>query len=129
MSNSALTEYRGEIGATLLILFTFGSLIGILGAAFGNQLTGFWSIFQDIVSPFGNWVYWLALIGPVGFIVVLWWMLDYFFKVRKLKDLIDTESKAKFIKCQDDIEYIAWRLPRKYKVMVALKKTELKVAK
>ena len=114
MSNNALTEYRAEFGIILLLLFGLTSLIGILGASTGNNLTGFWAAFKDLVEPFGNWVFWLAVIGPLGFLLSLWWILDYVLKVRKLKRLIDTESKAKFIKNLDDIEYIAWRLPKKF---------------
>ncbi len=127
MANDTMTEYRVEFGVSLLLIFGVASFIGILGALTGNHPTGFWSAFQDLVSPFGNWVSWLAVIGPLGFLLSLWWSLDYVFKVRKLKRLIDTESKAKFIKNQDDIDYIAWRLPKKYKVMVARKKSELKI--
>lgn len=127
MSNNVLTEYRPEIGTLLLILFGLASFIGILGASTGNHLEGGLSIFRDIVATFGNWVYWLAVIGPVGFAVVIWWVLDYVFKVRKLKNLIDTASKSKFIKNLDDIDYIAWRLPKKYKIVVAEKKKELRV--
>jgi len=128
MSNNVLTEYRMEIGVTLLILFGLASLIGILGAVTNNHPTGFWGTFQDLVTPFGNWVYWLALVGPLGFIFSLWWAVDFILKIRKLKDMINTESKAKFIKNQDDIEYIAWRLPKKYKILVARKKTELRIS-
>jgi hypothetical protein len=128
VSNNVLTEYRVEMGITLLLVFGLASLIGILGASTNNNLTGFWSTFQSIVESFGNWVYWLAFIGPLGFLCALWWMADYILKVKKLKNLIDTESKAKFIKNQDDIEYIAWRLPKKYKVLVAKKKIELKIS-
>lgn len=127
MANNVLTEYRAEFGVSLLLLFGVTSFIGILGATTGNNITGFWSSFQDIVVPFGNWVYWLAIIGPLGFLFALWWVTDYVLKVRKLKRLVDTESKAKFIKNQDDIEYIAWRLPKKYRAMVASKKSELKI--
>ncbi|MEM4264551.1 MAG: DUF3198 domain-containing protein, partial [Thermoplasmata archaeon] len=118
-----------EIGITLLIVFVFASLLGLLGVFMGSNLSGFWATFQDIIVPLGNWVYWLAIIGPLGVIVTLWWDLDYFFKVRKLKELSDTSSKAKFIKNLDEIEYLAWRLPKRYRMMVAEKKNELKISK
>lgn len=127
MSDNVLTEYRMEFSITLLILFSLMSLIGILGAVTNNHPTGFWSTFQDLVAPFGNWVYWMALAGPIGLMFSLWWVVDFIIKIRKLKDMINTESKAKFIKNQDDIEYIAWRLPKKYKILVARKKVELRI--
>jgi len=129
MKTVVLIEYRPEIGVFLLLVFGLSSFIGLAGALTGNNLTGDLSFLQEIVSPFGDWVYWLSLFGLVGFIIDLAWVLDYWLKTRKLKELIDTESKAKFIKNMDDIEYIAWRLPKKYRALVAQKKVDLKITK
>jgi hypothetical protein len=129
MGDNILTEYRLEIGITLLLVFSFVSFLGLVGVFLGSNLKGVLAIFQDLIVPLGNWVYWLAVIGPLGLIVTLWWDLDYFFKVRKLKKLSDTSSKAKFIKNLDEIEYLAWRLPKRYRAMVAEKKNELKISK
>lgn len=93
----------------------------------GSKLREPWVIFWDLVAPLGNWVYWLVILGILGLIVALWWDVDYFLKVRKLKELSDTSSKAKFLKNLDEIEYLAWRLPKKFRVMVAQKKEELKI--
>ena len=128
MKNYILVEYRAEIGIFLLLILGLSSFLGILGAASDGHIEGSLSTFQDIVNFLGGWAYWLALIGVVGFLIVLWWVLDFVLKVRKLKDLINTESKAKFIKNMDEIEFIAWRLPKKYKNVVSEKKIELKVA-
>lgn len=129
MKTVILIEYRPEIGISLLVILGLASFIGLAGAMTGNNLTGDLSFLQDIVKPFGDWVYWLALVGLVGFIIDLAWVLDYWMKTRKLRDLIDTESKSKFIKNMDDIEYVAWRLPKKYRALVAEKKVELKITK
>jgi len=129
MSNSIMTEYRAELGIIFLILFSIASFLGLIGAFMGSDLPGGWDIFQDLITPIGSWAYWLSVIGPLGLIVTLWWDFDYFFKIRKLKEYMDTSSKAKFLKNLDDVEYLAWRLPRKYKMMVAEKKKELKITK
>lgn len=123
-----LVEYRAEIGVFLLLVLGLASFLGILGVATGNHITGGLSIFQDIITALGGWTYWITFIGVVGFLIVLWWVIDYILKVRKLKDLIDTESKAKFIKNMDEIDFIAWRLPKKFKTLVSEKKVELKIA-
>jgi hypothetical protein len=123
-----LVEYRAEIGVFLLLVLGLASFLGILGVATGNHITGDLSIFQDIITALGGWTYWITFIGVVGFLIVLWWVIDYILKVRKLKDLIDTESKAKFIKNMDEIDFIAWRLPKKFKTLVSEKKVELKIA-
>jgi hypothetical protein len=128
MRDYFLVEYRPELGTFLSVVFGIASFIGVIGAASGaNPLPGPLSAFQDIVNAFGLWVNWLAIAGIIGFIVAIWWMIDYVLKIRKLKDLMDTESKSKFIKSMDDIDFIAWRLPKKYKNLVANKKSELKI--
>jgi len=127
MKDELLVEYRAELSAFLLIIFGLAGFIGILGAATNEQPTGDFAAFQGLISAFGDWVYWLALIGPVGFFIVIWWALDFVLKIRKLKELIDTESKAKFIKNMDDIDFLAWRLPKRYKAMVSRKKADLKI--
>lgn len=129
MGNNILTEYRLELGVTLLILCSFSTFLGLIGIFVGSSSSDFLAIFLDIVVPLGNWVYWLAILGLLGTIIALWWDLDYFIKVRKLKNLSDTSSKAKFIKNLDEIEYLAWRLPKRFRMMVAEKKEELKITK
>lgn len=129
MKDELLVEYRAELSVFLLIILGLAMFIGILGAATNNEPTGSLSVFHDLVSAFGGWVYWLALVGTIGFLIVLWWAIDFVLKIRKLKELMDTESKAKFIKIMDDVEYIAWRLPKRYKDMVAQKKVDLKIVK
>ena len=128
MKDRIIVEYRAELGTFLLLILGLASFIGLLGVLYGVQpLPGELSAFQGIVDAFGSWTNWLVVAGIIGFLIVLWWLVDYVNQIRKLKDLIDTESKSKFIKNMDDIDYIAWRLPKKYKKVVAEKKAELKI--
>lgn len=127
MSRGIMTEYRAEIGSFLILLFAIASFLGIVGIGLGPELKGGWSLFQDIIDAAGNWIYWLALLGVLGLVFSLWWMSDYVIKCRKLRGMLDTTSKAKFIKNMDETEYIAWRLPQKYGVRVVNKKKELKI--
>lgn len=128
MKDRLLVEYRAELGAFLLLILGLASFIGLLGVLDGGQpLPGELSAFQGAVNAFGDWANWLVVAGIIGFLIILWWLADYVNQIRKLRDLIDTESKSKFIKNMDDIDYIAWRLPKKYKKLVAEKKSELKI--
>lgn len=129
MSESVWTEYRPEFGISLLIVSSLASLLGLVGIFAGDNPEGIFNIFHDLLVSIDGWIYWLALIGILVLVGTIWWDLDYFFKTRKLKNLIDTSSKAKFLKSLDDIEYLAWRLPKKYKNMVVEKKIELKITK
>lgn len=127
MGNSILTEFRLELGFFLVLIFSVATFLGVLGAIFGPELEGALSSLQSLIDPLGNWAYWLIAIGPIGLAISLWWLSDYFSKGKKLKKLIDTTSKAKFTKSMDDIDYIAWRLPKRFKLMVSRKKSELKI--
>ncbi len=126
-----LTEYRLEISSMLSILFAVVMVIGIAGVYLnmeeGNHLPSVISFLEELATPFGNWVAWLAAIGPIAFIICIWWFYDYVKKTRELARLIDTPSKAKFVRNLDDIEYLAWSLPQMYEDKVLRKKKEFKL--
>jgi hypothetical protein len=131
LAKSMLTEYRLEISSMLSILFAVVMVIGIVGVYLnmeeGNHLPAAISPLEELATPFGNWVAWLAAIGPIAFIICIWWFYDYVKKTKELARLIDTPSKAKFVRNLDDIEYLAWSLPQKYEDKVLKKKKEFKL--
>lgn len=115
----------------LSLLFAVLMVIGIAGVYLNmdeeNQLPGPLSILEDLTSPFGDWVAWLAVIGPIAFIICVWWLYDYLKKTKELAQLIDTPSKAKFVRNLDEVEYLAWSLPQRYEDEVLAKKKEFKL--
>lgn len=135
MPRDFLTEYRLEMSALLSFVFGLLSVIGLVGARYINidgkivtfKLPAGLSSLHDLIQPFGTWVTWIALIAPIGFVVCLWWLYDYVKKVRKLASLMDTPSRAKFVRNMDDIEYLAWVLPRRFEKQVLDKKREFKL--
>jgi len=135
MPRDFITEYRLEMSALLSFVFGLLSVIGLVGARYINidgkivtfKLPAGLSSLQDLIQPFGTWVTWIAVIAPIGFVVCLWWLYDYIKKVRKLASLMDTPSRAKFVRNMDDIEYLAWVLPRRFEKQVLDKKREFKL--
>ncbi len=136
MSKSFLTEYRLEFGSLLALLFGFLTIISIVGVlalrADAQEppatVPSFLLPIKNYLSdPFGTWVYWLVVVAPIGLVVCSWWVYDYVKKVRELADLIDTSSKAKFVRNMDDIEYLAWSLPKRFEDHVIEKKREFKL--
>jgi len=139
MSKSILTEYRFELGALLTLLFAFLTLVSLIGVKYidvtdenGDKtasfdLPGYLSFFETFLDPLGTWVTWIAVAAPIGLIVCAWWLYDFFKKTRELASLIDTPSKAKFVRNMDDIEYLAWTLPQRYEDKVIAKKKEFKL--
>lgn len=92
-----------------------------------NRLPSFISFLQDLSDPFGRWIAWIVIAAPIGLIICVWWYYDYVRKIRELADLIDTPSKAKFVRNLDEIEYLAWSLPQRYEDKVLMKKKEFKI--
>lgn len=124
MPKGFLTEYRLELSSMLIVLFAFLTIIGVVGVFFENSLPSYLSFLKDLTEPAGSWAYWFVAIGPIGLVVSIWWLYDYVKKTRELADLIDTPSRAKFVRNLDDIEYLAWSLPRRYEKQVIQKKKD-----
>jgi len=127
MPKGFLTEYRLELGSFLVIGFAVLTIVGIIGVFFVGKLPASLSFLEDLSAPFrgsdgGNWAYWMIVVGPIGLAVCIWWVYDYFKKVQKLSRLIDTPSKAKFVRNIDDIDYLAWSLPQRFEDKVLEKK-------
>lgn len=135
MAKSILTEFRLELSSLLSLLFGFLTLVGVVGSFFKTTSNGVVTyhlpkalgFLGQLTTPFGQWVTYLVVIGPIGLIVCIWWLVDYIRKKRELAKLIDTPSRAKFVRNLDDIEYLAWVLPQKFEDKVLEKKKEFKL--
>jgi len=135
MAKSFLTEFRLELSSLLSLLFGFLTTVGVVGSFFKStnddavtyHLPKLLSFLGDLTNPFGQWVTYLVVIGPIGLVVCLWWLYDYIKKKRELAELIDTPSRAKFVRNLDDIEYLAWALPQRFEDKVLEKKKEFKL--
>ena len=134
MTKSFLTEYRLELGCLLGLLFAFLTIAGVVEVWVlagteddPNILPSYLSWLGDLSSPLGDWATWAVIIAPIGLIACVWWLYDYVKKTRELAKLIDTPSKAKFVRNMDDIEYLAWVLPKRYENQVIDKKKEFKL--
>jgi hypothetical protein len=121
---SALTEYRLELGSFLCAISVFLTLVGVVGVFFSDELPSYLSALEELAAPFGPWASWLLVVGPLLLVGVGWWLYDYVKKTRSLTRLLATPSKAKFVRNLDEIEYLAWSLPRRYEVQVFEKKKQ-----
>jgi len=136
VAKNILTEYRLELSCFLSLVFGVLTIVGIVGAFFREtqndgtvvyNLHGAFAFLADLARPFGAWATWLVVAAPIGLIICVWWFYDYVKKIRELAALIDTPSKAKFVRNLDDIEYLAWSLPQRYEDVVLKKKREFKL--
>ena len=119
-----LTEYRLELAGLFIVVFSFLTVVGIVGVFLEENLPSYLVFLTDLTEPIGSWAYWLVVVGPLGLAISIWWLYDFVKKTKELDDLIKTPSKAKFVRNLDDIEFLAWSLPQRYEDEVLAKKKD-----
>jgi hypothetical protein len=75
----------------------------------------------------GNWAFWVVIIGLLLLVPGIYYLAVFIKQLREFNELMKTDSKASFIKNQDRIEELAWRLHPRYEKFVIEKKDKLKV--
>lgn len=99
-------------------------ILGVLSILYNTGDTG---ILLWANETIGNWAFWTILIGAILFTPSIYYLVVFIRQHREFKKLIATDSKAIFIKNQDRIEELAWRLHPIYEKMVIDKKAKLKI--
>ena len=127
MAKSFVKEYRLELASLLCTASAFLTLVGAVGVFFIGELPSYLYPLEELSEPFGTWSYWFLVLGPILLVGGVWWIYDYVKKTRELARLIDTPSKAKFVRRLDDIEYLAWSLPQRFEDQVLERKRKLNV--
>lgn len=83
---------------------------------------------QDIDRRIGNWIIWVAFVGVLLLIGGGWYFQDTIRKRREFGRLLNTDSKAKFVRSQQRLEELAhWYLGREFVKKVEAKKQEFAV--
>jgi hypothetical protein len=121
------TTYALQLGFIFFILGILLTILGILGIFVVNDSTD--ESLRNIVDSIGNWIYWCIIVGPLILIGGGWYFFDNISKRREFKELIETTSKAKFIRNQDRIEFLAWKLTPDHQNQLFEKKKEFHIKK
>jgi aspartokinase-like uncharacterized kinase len=112
-----------------LILFIIGIILtlwGILGVFVYESLS---DEIKDFVDSIGDWIYWCILAGPIILIAGGWYFFDNLRKRKEFKELMETTSKAKFIRNMDRAEFLAWKLTMDHQRQLMDKKKEFHIKK
>ena len=127
MAKKFAVEYRMEIGAILAVVGALVTIIAVVGVFLKNSMPSTLSGLTDIATKLGNWNLWLLLLGPSALILGAWWVYDHFKKVKKLEKYLSENSKSKFVRNIEDIQYLGWSLPQRYEDMVLEKMDEFRI--
>ena len=85
------------------------------------------SFIQFSYDLFGEWAFWIVIPSIIIFLVGIYKIYDFYRKMKEFRSLMTIESKAKFIKNIDRIEFLAWRLHPNYEKVVIEKKKKYKI--
>jgi uncharacterized membrane protein len=99
-------------------------IVSVFALLYSEGDTGMTEWGHDLI---GNWGFWVIILGLILFITGIYYLAMFYKQLKEFKGLMKTDSKALFIKNQDRIEELAWRLHPKYEKLVAEKKQKLKV--
>ena len=107
------------------MFFAPGILLTILAVdhyVIGTRLPDF---LRDADAWIGAWIVWAAVLGPVLFFGGGWYFFDTIRKRREFGRLVETDSKAKFVRNQDRLAQLAYYyLGSEYTKRVEKKKAE-----
>ena len=122
--NRFLHENKLGLSAIGIVMGVPLTLISILSSMYSDGDTGLIQFSHDL---FGTWAFWIILPGLAMLLIGIYYIYDFYKKLKEFKGLIDIESKAKFIKNQDRIEELAWNLHPNYEKIVIDKKKKYKI--
>jgi hypothetical protein len=83
--------------------------------------------FKDFVNYIGNWKYWIIIISIILLLISIYLIYTYNKNLKKFKELMDTDSKAIFVRNIEEIEYLAYELGPAFEDQVDEKKQDLKI--
>ena len=85
------------------------------------------SLIQFSHDLFDSWGFWIVIPGLIMTILGAYYIYDFYRKMKEFRNLMTIDSKAKFIKNLDRIEFLAWRLHPNYEKVVIEKKKKYKI--
>lgn len=119
-----LQEFKLEISALLLVLGIFLVIVVVTGNLFPDSSP---DLLKRVHQDIGGWMIWLDILGPIVLIVAVYYFVATLRMMREYEKLMETKSKATFIRNQDRIEELAFSLTENHRRRLQEKKEELKI--
>jgi len=105
-----LRNIKVWLSVALLIVSIIGTIIGV----FGLYPSKAPAVMRQVLDKVGDWYLWGLIGGPIGVLGFGWYVGDYFKKLKEFRELLNTNSKAKFLREIDRAEELAWHLGDRY---------------
>lgn len=99
-------------------------VISVLSLMFSEGDTGITGWAHGLM---GNWAFWFIILGFLVLIPGAYYLYVFIKQLKEFRELMKIETKSSFIKNQDRIEELAWRLHPKYERQVIDRKAKLKI--
>ena len=119
-----IREYQGFLGLIGLIVGIFFTILGVFGV-FLEKYTP--KPIADMNNAIGNWIYWLLVVGVLMILFMGLYVWDRHKKIEEFKELIDTQSKSKFVKNIARLETLALILGPRYEEEFLEKEKQYKI--
>jgi hypothetical protein len=119
-----LQEFKLEISALLLVLGIFLVIVVVTGNLFPESSP---DLLKRVHEDIGGWMIWLDILGPIVLIIAVYYFVSTLRMMREYERLMETKSKATFIRNQDRIEELAFTLTENHRRRLQEKKEELKI--
>lgn len=107
-----MREFALELSSIILMVGVLMTFFVVLEYVFGEVLPYY---LEDILNAIGNWIVWMTVIGPILLIGGGWYFFDGLRKRKEFAKLIDTDSKAVFVRNMDRLEELAYYLTEKHR--------------
>ncbi|MFQ5909678.1 MAG: DUF3198 domain-containing protein [Thermoplasmata archaeon] len=119
-----LQEFKLEFSTLFLILGVFLMTVVITGNIFPEESP---DLLRRVHQDVGGWMIWLDVIAPIMLLVAVYYFVTTLKMSREFGKLIETKSKATFIRNQDRIEELAFGLTEDHRRRLQEKKREFKI--
>ncbi|MFQ6059802.1 MAG: DUF3198 domain-containing protein [Thermoplasmata archaeon] len=119
-----LREYSLELSSIVFMVGLIMTVFVVIKYFFSASAPYYIS---NILQAIGNWIVWLTVIGPLLLMGGGWYFFDGVKKRWEFAHLINTESKAVFLRNIDRLEELSYNLTERHRELFYEKKRELKI--
>ncbi len=117
-------EYALELSSIFFMIGVLMTFFVVLKFGFEDVLPYY---LKDILVGIGGWVVWMTVVGPILIMGGGWYFFDGLKKRREFAKLMDTDSKAVFVRNYDRLEELAYYLTEKHRQTFYDKRDEFKI--